>query len=56
MIRKYPLLMENFVLPIYDIVKRTSRFKFSRILQKTQWLSREEIERMQTTSPCVSIN
>lgn len=44
----YPLLMKNFALPIYDIIRGTSRFKFNRVLQKTQWLSREEIERLQT--------
>jgi len=48
MVRKYQLMMENLVLPIYDIARRTSRFKFSRVLQKTQWLPSEEIERLQT--------
>jgi len=48
MVGKYQLMMENLVLPIYDIVRRTSRFKFGRVLQKTQWLPREETERLQT--------
>ena len=48
MVRKYQLMMENLVLPIYDIARRTSRFKFSRVLQKTQWLPSEEIRRLQT--------
>jgi len=48
MSRFYPLLVQNFVLPVYDMVRGTSRFKFSRMLQKTQWLPRKEIERLQT--------
>jgi len=47
MSRIYPLFIENLALPLYDIVKRTSMFKFSHILQKTQWLPRQEIERLQ---------
>jgi len=47
MSRLYPLFVESFVLPFYDIVRGTSRFQFSRVLQKTQWLSRDEIERLQ---------
>jgi len=44
----YPLLMKNLVLPVYDIVKGTSRFKLGKVLEKTQWLPREEILRLQT--------
>ena len=44
----YPYLMENLALPVYDIVRGTYRFRFGKVLQKTQWLSREEIERLQT--------
>ena len=44
----YSWMMRNSVLPIYDLAKGTSRFKFGRILEKTQWLSRPEIERLQS--------
>lgn len=47
MSRTYPLFMNNFVLPVYDIVRRTSRFKLGHILKKTQWLPSEEIEILQ---------
>jgi phenylacetate-CoA ligase len=47
MSRFYPFLAQNFVLPVYDIVRRTSRFGFGRVLQKSQWFSRTEIERLQ---------
>jgi phenylacetate-CoA ligase len=45
--RLYSSIAQNFVLPIYDVVRGTSRFKFSRFLEKSQWLSRKEIERLQ---------
>jgi len=48
MSRFYPLFAQNFVAPVYDIARGTSRFKFHRVLQKTQWLSREQIECLQT--------
>jgi phenylacetate-CoA ligase len=48
MTRIYPFLIENLALPVYDIVKRTSMTKFSHVLQKTQWLPRQEIKRLQT--------
>jgi phenylacetate-CoA ligase len=47
MSRFYPLLAQNFVLPIYDIARGTSRFRFGRLLQKTQWLPSKELERLQ---------
>lgn len=50
MSRIYPLLTENIVLPIYDIVRRTSRFRSGVKLQKTQWLPRKEIESLQTSN------
>ena len=40
-------MFENFVLPIYDFAKGTSRFRCGRILNKTQWFSREQIEHLQ---------
>lgn len=43
----YPFFAENFVLPVYDIIRGTSRFRASRILHKTQWLPRREIELLQ---------
>jgi len=47
MSRLYPLFVENFVLPFYDIVRGTFRFQFSHVLQKTQWLPPDEIQRLQ---------
>jgi len=47
MSRTYHLFAENVVLPVYDLVRRTSRFRFGRVLQKSQWLSRAQIERLQ---------
>jgi phenylacetate-CoA ligase len=43
----HSFLVRNLALPIYDIARGTSRFKFNRILEKTQWLPRHEIERLQ---------
>lgn len=46
----------SFVLPVYDIIRRTSRFKLGRVLQKTQWLSYEETKRLQTKNLRVMLN
>jgi len=46
----YSELFGNIVVPIYDIVRGTSRYRCSRILDKTQYLSFEEIKRLQTTN------
>jgi len=43
----YPFFTQNVVLPVYDLARRTSRFSRGRILRKTQWWRREEIERLQ---------
>lgn len=43
----YPFLMNNVTLPLYDLFRGTHRFKYSRILNKTQWLSRQDIESIQ---------
>ena len=43
----YNGFMGNIMLPIYDIYRGTSRFRCGRILQKSQWLCREDIERIQ---------
>ncbi|MCJ7633114.1 hypothetical protein MUP77_12075, partial [Candidatus Bathyarchaeota archaeon] len=48
MSRLYNSFVQNFVLPTYDFVTGTSRFKSIRSLQKTQWFSRKEIRRFQT--------
>jgi phenylacetate-CoA ligase len=45
---KYSSLLESFLPPVYDIARGTSRFKFGRLLQRGQWFSRKEIERLQT--------
>ena len=47
MSRTHSLFAENFVLPVYDIARRTSRFRFGRVLQKSQWLPHAQIERLQ---------
>lgn len=46
--RFYPMFMQNFMLPLYDLAKGTSRFMCSQVLEKTQWLSRKEIDHLQT--------
>ncbi|MGB9959777.1 MAG: phenylacetate--CoA ligase family protein [Candidatus Bathyarchaeales archaeon] len=43
----YSSLARNFLLPIYDLARGTSRFAYARVLDKTQWLSQEEINKMQ---------
>jgi phenylacetate-CoA ligase len=45
--RFYSSIAQNIVLPIYDIARDTSRFKFGHFLEKTQWLSRKEIDCLQ---------
>lgn len=45
--RKYPFIIENLLLPVYDVARGTSRFKLGHVLRKTQWLPRREIERLQ---------
>jgi len=42
-----PFLGQNLVLPLYDVASGTSRLRFGRVLQRTQWLPRHEIERIQ---------
>ena len=46
MSRMYPLFMNNFVLPIYDIARGTSRFRAGLVLEKTQWFSQREIQKL----------
>ena len=43
----YPSLVGHIIEPLYDIVRGTSRHKYGKVLKKTQWLPREEIERLQ---------
>ena len=43
----YTAFMRNLTLPVYDLMRGTSRFQFGRVLDKTQWLPREDIERLQ---------
>jgi len=45
--RFYSSIAQNIVFPIYDIARGTSRFKFGHFLEKTQWRSRREIDRLQ---------
>ena len=44
------LFAQDFVLPVFDLARGTSRFKFGRVLKKTQWLPRRKIERLQNTN------
>jgi phenylacetate-CoA ligase len=43
----YRYLAKNILLPIYDISKNTKRIEKNKILQKTQWYKKEEIEKIQ---------
>lgn len=43
----YSYFARNFLLPIYDIARGTSRFAYMRVLDKTQWLSSKEIYKLQ---------
>jgi phenylacetate-CoA ligase len=47
MAKIYSFFSQNVVLPVYDLVRHTGRFKYGRILDKTHWLSRDELERLQ---------
>jgi phenylacetate-CoA ligase len=47
--RSYSFLVQNLVIPVYDIVRRTSRFSHGSILERTQWLSRQDVERLQNS-------
>jgi phenylacetate-CoA ligase len=44
----YSSIIEDLLVPFYDIVRKTSRSKCRRVLEKTQYLSRQEIECLQT--------
>ena len=37
----------NIILPFYDLVRGTSRYRFGKVLDKTQWLSASQIETIQ---------
>lgn len=43
----YTLFASNCELPVYDIVRKTSRFRFGQILEKTQWFSPQEVALLQ---------
>lgn len=43
----YPKLVQNCIVPIYDLTKGMSRFKYGLHLKKTQWLSKKDIELIQ---------
>ena len=43
----YPFFARNFLLPVYDLIRHTSRFKFAHILERTQWLPQKEILHLQ---------
>jgi len=46
----YPFLMNNLILPVYDIARGTSRFRYGRTLNKTQWLASRDVESLQKQS------
>lgn len=48
MSRLYPYFANYFVLPFYDLMRGTSRFRYGQVLEKTQWLSKKELEVLQT--------
>lgn len=52
----YRWLTKNFATPMVDIAGKTSISKFSRVLQKTQWFSRQEIERLQNMNLRIMLN
>jgi len=43
----YSFFAKNFLMPLYDFVRGTSRFKFGRVLEETQWLSPKKIQQLQ---------
>lgn len=43
----YTAIAENMLLPFYDLLRRTSRYKCGKILEKTQYLPIDEIARLQ---------
>ena len=47
MAKIYSCFSLNVVLPVYDLVRHTSRFKYGRILDRTQWFSRKDLEQLQ---------
>ena len=47
MSRLYPIFAQNFVVPVYDLMRGTSRFRCGNVLKKTQWLSQEKLEILQ---------
>ena len=46
----YNSMVNNLVLPVYDLVRGTNRHKYGKILEKTQWQSPQEIADQQNTS------
>jgi phenylacetate-CoA ligase len=47
MAASYSFVARNFLLPIYDFIRGTSRLKFMRVLERTQWLSPKDIQELQ---------
>lgn len=43
----YHYFAQNVLLPVYDLVRGTSRFRYGRILDKTQWLAPKDIASLQ---------
>ena len=47
MAASYSFVARNFLLPIYDLARGTSRFKYMHILERTQWLPPKDIQKLQ---------
>jgi len=47
MAASYSFVARNFLLPIYDFTRGTSRFKYMHILERTQWLPPKDIQKLQ---------
>jgi len=43
----YSVVVGNSLMLMYDFFRKTSRYKYGKILEKTQYLSREQINRLQ---------
>lgn len=43
----YPKVIQNCIVPIYDLAKGMSRFKYGLYLKNTQWLEKKDIKQIQ---------
>jgi phenylacetate-CoA ligase len=52
----YSSIIENVVVPSYDIVRGTSRYEHRKYLDRSQYWTRDEIERLQSKNLCLLID